>query len=113
VVMGADKWGQVIDPAWYGGSESARDEAVARLPRVVVVPRPPYPLPAPGSTGVEVLDLPTYHGDVSSTAARGGSREWMAPEAAAFDERTGAWTDLDRYRAWVGGGGATAGGLAR
>jgi hypothetical protein len=26
----------------------------------------------------------------------------MAPEAIAFDRRTGAWSDVDRYRAWVG-----------
>ena len=39
VVLGADKWAQVLDPAWYGGSTEARDEALARLPRVLVAPR--------------------------------------------------------------------------
>ena len=39
VVMGADKWAQVIDPAWYEGDTAARDAALARLPRVAVAPR--------------------------------------------------------------------------
>ena len=34
VVMGADKWAQVRDPAWYDGSAAARDAALAApLPR--------------------------------------------------------------------------------
>ena len=37
---------------------------------------------------------------VSSTAVRAGRREWMAPEAAAFDEATGAWSDPARYARW-------------
>src|SRR4051812_26092062 len=41
VIMGADKWAQVDDPAFYGGSTDARDAAVARLPVVAVAPRPP------------------------------------------------------------------------
>ena len=73
VVMGADKWAQVVDPAWYGGSEAARDEAVARLPRVLVAPRAGWPVPA----GVEVLDLHPDHLDVSSTAAIAGRRDWL------------------------------------
>ena len=40
VVMGADKWAQVRDPAWYGGDAAARDAALASLPRVLVAPRP-------------------------------------------------------------------------
>ena len=28
VVLGADKWLQVIDPIWYGGTRAARDEEV-------------------------------------------------------------------------------------
>src|SRR6185437_1872681 len=42
VVMGADKWEQVRDPAWYGGDEAARDAALASLPRVLVAPRPGF-----------------------------------------------------------------------
>ena len=32
LVLGADKWAQVVDPAWYDGSIAARDDALARLP---------------------------------------------------------------------------------
>jgi hypothetical protein len=96
VVMGADKWAQVVDPAWYG-SEAERDEALARLPEVYVVPRAgEHPQDVP------LLVLDGAHAEVSSTLARGGRVELMAPEAAAFDARTGAWTDPERYRAGLG-----------
>ena len=96
VVMGADKWRQVNDPAWYGGSPTARDEAVAALPRVLVAPRSDdHP------EGVELLGVDEDHRPVSASAVRAGqpgAAGWMAPEAAAFDDRTGAWTDPTRYR---------------
>jgi hypothetical protein len=92
VVVGADKWLQIVDPAWYGGSAEARDRAVARLPRVLVVARPPHTLPAELPAGTLLLDIDAEHGPVSSTAARRGRRDWMAAEAAAHDQRTGAWT---------------------
>ena len=101
LVMGADKWAQVLDPVYYDGSPAARDAAVARLPRVVVAPRPPFE-----PTGVEVLDLDGV-AHISSTAVRDGAHTWMAPEAAAFDERTGAWSDPDRYDRWLAEAGAT------
>ena len=44
-----------------------------------------------------VLELDAVHGPVSSTAVRAGQRAWMAPEAVAFDDATGAWSDPDRY----------------
>ncbi len=66
VVMGADKWAQVRDPAWYGDDPAARDAALARLPRVLVAPRPGFTI-----VGAEVLELPDHLGAVSSTAARG------------------------------------------
>ena len=79
LVMGADKWAQVIDPTWYGGSAVARDAAVARLPRVLVAPRAGE---RPG--GVELLDLPDHLADVSATAVRDGAPHaagWALPEA--------------------------------
>ena len=94
VVMGADKWAQVDDPAFYGGSVDARDAAIARLPTVVIAPRPPFPVP----DGLTLLDV--SH-DASSTAVREGRTEWMAPEAADFDRVSGAWSDPQRYKAWV------------
>lgn len=99
VVLGADKWAQVVDPVWYGGSEDARDEATARLPLALVAPRPPFALPSPVPGRVQPLKISEELSAVSSTAVRAGRREWMAAEAAAFDERTGAWSDPDRYRA--------------
>jgi hypothetical protein len=92
VVVGADKWLQVIDPAWYGGSISARDQALATLPRVLLVARPPHPLPADLPSGAILLDVGVEHAAVSSTGARRGRRDWMAPEAILHDEATGAWT---------------------
>ena len=98
VIMGADKWAQVVDPRWYGG-EAARDEAVAALPAVAVAPRPGFDVPR---SGIE-LDVATIHGDVSSSAARTGAHELMAPEAAAFAAATGAWVEPDRYARWLAG----------
>src|SRR5438270_14032498 len=94
VVMGADKWAQVVDPAFYGGSTEARDAALARLPKVAVAPRAPFEVP----DGVLVLDV--SH-DASFTAVRDGRVDWMAPEAAAFDRSSGAWSDPDRYDDWL------------
>jgi hypothetical protein len=94
VVMGADKWAQVLDPAFYGGSAEARDAAVRRLPVVAVAPRPPYEVP----DGVVALDV---NHDASSSAVREGRTDWMANEAADFDRRTGAWSDAARYDAWL------------
>ena len=97
VIMGMDKWLQVLDPAWYGGSGAARDAAVAGLPRVLLAPRPgPAPAPHLPAT-VQLLDVHPTHGPVSSSLVRAGRREWMVEEAARFDRRTGAWSDPDRY----------------
>jgi len=93
LVLGADKWAQVVDPAWYEGSTAARDDALARLPEVVVAPRPPWPVPSGRGLVVDDAHLP-----VSATGARTVEPAWMAAEAAAFDARTGAWTDPARYR---------------
>jgi len=77
VVMGADKWAQVVDPAWYGGSVAARDAAVARLPRVLVAPRA-----GERPAGVELLVVPDHIANVSSSALRGGAAHaaaWALP----------------------------------
>ena len=80
VVMGADKWAQVNDAAFYE-SAAARDAAVASLPRVAVAPRGDDPVP--GDAVVLEVDM---H-EVSSTAVRDGRRDLMLPEAAA----SGLW----------------------
>jgi hypothetical protein len=85
VVMGADKWAQVIDPVWYG-SAAARDAALARLPTVLLAER------AGADVGdlpvtVVVLDVDPAHADVSATRARAGEVDLMAPAARA----SGLW----------------------
>lgn len=91
VVMGADKWAQVRDPAWYGGSATARDAAVARLPRVLVAPRHGHGLTPADVAPAELLDVDARHHRVSSTAARAGREDWMLPEAVAWSRRRGTW----------------------
>jgi nicotinic acid mononucleotide adenylyltransferase len=98
LIMGADKWAQVVDPSWYGSVE-ARDAALAALPTVAVAPRPGADLPG----DVVVLVVADTHGAVSSTAVRSGAHDWMAPEAAELAAATGAWVDPDRYARWLAG----------
>ncbi len=74
LVVGADKWAQLHDPAWYGGSSDARDSALEKLPRLVVAPRAGFPVPE----DVEVLAVDPAHHHVSSTAVRAGRDEWRA-----------------------------------
>jgi nicotinamide-nucleotide adenylyltransferase len=82
VVVGADKWLQIMDPGWYAGSSLARDEAVAGLPRLLLVVRPPYQVTGDLPAGSVVLEMESRHANVSSSGARAGQREWMAIEAA-------------------------------
>jgi Cytidylyltransferase-like len=84
VVMGADKWAQVLDPQWYGGSEQ-RDAALRRLPRIALAPRPPWPMPAdtpsasvPDGLEILVLTVDDQHAPVSATEVRAGRTEWRA-----------------------------------
>jgi hypothetical protein len=83
VVLGVDKWVQINDPAWYAGSPTARDSTLARLPRLLLVSRPPHALPSNLPPDAMILEIHPQHGAVSSTEARAGRLEWMAPEAAA------------------------------
>ena len=73
LVLGADKWAQVLDPSFYD-SPAARDDAVRRLPRLAVAPRHGMPVP----DGSDVLDVDLSH--VSSTVARAGHNELVPPE---------------------------------
>ena len=75
VIMGADKWVQVRDVSYYD-DEAHRDSALARLPTVVVVERDGTPV-----TGVDTLQTPEELRSVSSTRARAGERDLMAPVA--------------------------------
>jgi nicotinic acid mononucleotide adenylyltransferase len=71
VVMGADKWAQVLDPS-YHPSEEHWHESMARLPRVAVARRGPVPIRG------DVLILDVDLADVSSTAVREGRTDWRA-----------------------------------
>jgi hypothetical protein len=102
VVLGGDKWAQVIDPSWYGGDADARDAVVDRLPTVACAPRPGHPVPAGDVARAVVLRIDEAHGEVSATAVRDGRVGWMVPEAQAFADRTGAWIDPVRYLATRG-----------
>ena len=75
VVMGADKWAQVRDPAWYGSDTAARDAALAALPRVLVAPRPGFEV-----SGADVLAIPDGLGAVSSSRARAGEHHLVPSE---------------------------------
>ena len=92
VVMGADKWAQVLDPAFYGHSAQDRDQAVAALTQLelAIAPRPPFEVPS----GAELV-VAAEMGSVSSSGARQGRLEWMTAAARAFDDATGAWSDPD------------------
>ncbi len=93
LILGADKWWQIQDPAWYGDDTAARDAAMAGLPPVAVVARDGLEVPAD-----KVLAVPDHHVEgVSSTRARGGAVNLMTGPARDFANRTGAWLDPDRY----------------
>lgn len=96
LIMGADKWHQIQDPVFYHDDPAARDAAMAALPRVAVFPRPPHPTPPD-----LLLPIDEAHHHVSSTTARGGAIHHMLDAAARFDRESGAWTDPERYEAWL------------
>ena len=73
LVLGADKWAQVRDPAFYGHDPAARDAALARLPALAIAPRPPHPVPPE-----HALDVPAWVAEVSATAVRAGRQDWQA-----------------------------------
>jgi hypothetical protein len=77
LVLGADKWAQVLDPVFYD-STADRDDAVARLPQLAIAPRHGLVLPDDSV----VLDVDLSH--VSSTAARAGREDLILPEAIPF-----------------------------
>ena len=104
VIMGMDKWLQVIDADWYA-SAADRDTAVAGLPPVLLAARGEAVPELPAR--VRVLQVDAGHGPVSSTLVRAGRTEWMVEEAARFDRLTGAWTDPARYAARSGEYGTT------
>ncbi|HPB44906.1 MAG TPA: hypothetical protein PLP95_03555 [Microthrixaceae bacterium] len=92
VIMGADKWGQVNDPVYYGGDSARRDDAVARLPRLALFDRADVAFNAGVRHITEpdavTLRLEARYLDVSSSAARAGASHLMVPEAL----ESGLWS---------------------
>ncbi len=76
-VIGADKWHQLHDLAFYDGSEAGRDAALARLPMLAVAPRHGVTVPATRD-GLVILTIDAAFHTVSSTAVRAGREEWRA-----------------------------------
>ncbi len=84
IILGADKWHQVLDPVWYAGTD-ARNEALQRLPLVALAARPPWTMPGedasadpPVGVDVVILDTDPSHHPVSATDVRAGREEWRA-----------------------------------
>ena len=97
LVMGADKWHQIQELQWYDDSEAERDAALARLPELAIAPRPP--LDVPDRWALAVADEAVA--GVSSTEARAGRLDLMAPAARRFAQVSGAWIDPDRYERYL------------
>ena len=83
--MGADKWAQVRDPAWYDGSIAARDAAVAGSPRVLVAPRPGFDV-----VGANALELPEHLRRRVVVRGARGQHHLIAPECRPARERRAA-----------------------
>jgi hypothetical protein len=71
VVVGADKWAQILDPSFYENDAQRRDAAVAALPELAVAPRGDQPVP-----DEHRLEVPTWVSEVSASAVRAGRRDW-------------------------------------
>lgn len=76
LIVGADKWEQLHDVAFYGDDPAARDAALSRLPSVAYVPRAGIRAASP--PGVTVLDVDSEFRPVSATAVRNGRHDWRA-----------------------------------
>ena len=99
LIIGADKWTQIQEIQWYGSPE-ARDRALSGLPPTAVVPRVGHDHPPDRALELDDATLAA----VSSTRARRGEIELMAPAARRFAHSTGAWIDPDRYNRHRSGG---------
>jgi nicotinic acid mononucleotide adenylyltransferase len=88
LIVGADKWEQLVDPSWYGGLDG-RSAALAHLPRIAIAPRPPHRQPSADDLSkldaklarrldVVLLDVAPHFAHVSSTAVREGRHDWDA-----------------------------------
>ncbi len=86
LVVGADKWRQLLDPSYYPSEVAHRATLAALPPRVLVAPRD-GDVPA----GVELLDIDERFTGVSSSRVRDGDTHLMLAEAAA----SGLWEETE------------------
>ena len=77
VIMGADKWVQINDLAFYDSPEH-QIECLQRLPQLAIASRGDQDVPADAR-----LVVPEPIDEVSSTGARGGNVLWMTSAAQA------------------------------
>lgn len=77
LVLGADKWLQVLDAAFYSDPR-ARDEAVASLPLVACAPRAGFDMPDPVAGRLVALHVDEEFHPVSSSSVRAGAERWEA-----------------------------------
>ena len=85
VILGADKWAQLKDLAFYK-DEAHMQDCLRRLPRLAVAPRNNIPVPEEILLSVsEEISL------ISSSGVRQGKFEWMTDEAKKYGQANSFW----------------------
>ena len=85
VVLGADKWAQLHDLAFYKNEIHMRD-CLNRLPALAVAPR--NDIQVPKEILLEVSDEINL---ISSSGVRRGKLEWMTEEAKKYAKANNCW----------------------
>ena len=85
VVLGADKWAQLQDLAFYKDEAHMRD-CLGRLPRLAVAPRNNIPVPEE-----ILLKVSEEISPISSSVVRQGKFEWMTEEAKKYGQSNSFW----------------------
>ncbi|HJM28155.1 MAG: hypothetical protein QF596_06175 [Acidimicrobiales bacterium] len=85
VVLGADKWAQLQDLAFYEDEAHMRD-CLRRLPKLAVAPRNNIPVPEE-----ILLEVSEGIAPISSSEVRQGKFEWMTKEAKEYGQANSFW----------------------
>jgi len=85
VILGADKWAQLQDLAFYKDEEHMQD-CLRRLPRLAVAPRNNIPVPEE-----ILLNVSEEISPISSSGVRQGKFEWMTDEAKKYGQANSFW----------------------
>ena len=85
VILGADKWAQLQDLAFYKDEAHMRD-CLQRLPRLAVAPRNNIPVPEE-----ILLKVSEEISPISSSGVRQGKFEWMTDEAKKYGQANSFW----------------------